>query len=119
MIIIRDYLYKVPENFPPEHKDVELLLKSTLSYAWMAGKRLLIPITYISLEFNAQCLANIKDFVGVSDNYLEKMKKWIHDNQVEGTKITHKDSYSLNLTTLGDLNVAQFFHGLVANFEFP
>ncbi len=71
------------------------------------------------VEFNALCLANIKEFVGVSDAFLEKMKKWITTNQVEGTKITHKDSYSLNLSTLGDLNVSPFFHGLVANFEFP
>ncbi len=45
MIVVRDYLYHLPETFAPEFKDIEATLKNTLSFAWMAGKHHDLPTT--------------------------------------------------------------------------
>jgi hypothetical protein len=45
IIIIRNYLYKIPEPFPESVADVEQVLKSSLTLEWMAGN--------YSLQFSA------------------------------------------------------------------
>ena len=58
MVLVRDYSYKIPGEFPEELKDVEQLVRNSPMITWMA-------------EFNTPCIDMlVKQYLGgISVNF--------------------------------------------------
>ena len=94
-VIIRDYTYEIPKEFPPEMKDIETLILTTPIITWMA-------------EFNSPCVDILeKKYLGAPNKVIDRIHMWYTASKKQEIE---QEKY-LNLAGWGGSSISMFLSG--------